>query len=72
MIVSNRGLDSNARKARADDALAEEFELLDEILQARTATGLPQGLVAARIGGYSSKRSTGPRAKIARAGECDC
>ena len=41
--------------ARADvrreyDALAEEFELLDEILKARAAAGLTQAEVAARIG----------------------
>ena len=41
--------------ARADvrreyDALAEEFELLDEILKARTAAGLTQAELAARIG----------------------
>ena len=41
--------------ARADvrreyDALAEEFELLDEILKARAETGLTQAQVAARIG----------------------
>jgi transcriptional regulator with XRE-family HTH domain len=41
--------------ARADvrreyDALAEEFELLDEILKARAAAGLTQAQVAARIG----------------------
>jgi transcriptional regulator with XRE-family HTH domain len=41
--------------ARADvrreyDALAEEFELLDEILKARSAAGLTQAEVAARIG----------------------
>ena len=41
--------------ARADvrrgyDALAEEFELLDEILKARAAAGLTQAELAARIG----------------------
>jgi transcriptional regulator with XRE-family HTH domain len=41
--------------ARADvrreyDALAEEFELLDEILKARAASGLTQAQVAALIG----------------------
>lgn len=41
--------------ARADvrreyDVLAEEFELLDEILKARAAAGLTQAEVAARIG----------------------
>ena len=41
--------------ARADvrreyDALAEEFELLDDILKARAASGLTQAQVAARIG----------------------
>ena len=41
--------------ARADvrreyDALAEEFELLNEILKARAAAGLTQAEVAARIG----------------------
>ena len=41
--------------ARADvrhenDALAEDFELLNEILKARTAAGLTQAEVAARIG----------------------
>lgn len=41
--------------ARADvrreyDALAEEFEFLDEILKARAAAGLTQAEVAARIG----------------------
>jgi transcriptional regulator with XRE-family HTH domain len=41
--------------ARADvrreyDALAEEFELLDEILKARAEAGLTQAQVAARIG----------------------
>ena len=35
---------------RAYDGLAEEFELLDEILKARTASGLTQAEVAARIG----------------------
>ena len=35
---------------RGYDALAEEFELLDEILKARTAAGLTQAEVAARIG----------------------
>lgn len=41
--------------ARADvrreyDALAEEFELLDEMLKARAAAGLTQAELAARIG----------------------
>ena len=41
--------------ARADvrreyDALAEEFELLDDILKARAAAGLTQAEVAAKIG----------------------
>ncbi len=41
--------------ARADvrrkyDAIAEEFELLDEVLKARAAAGLTQAEVAARIG----------------------
>ena len=35
---------------RAYDGLAEEFELLDEILKARAAAGLTQAEVAARIG----------------------
>ena len=35
---------------REYDRLAEEFEFLDEILKARTATGLTQADVAARIG----------------------
>ncbi len=35
---------------RAYDRLAEEFELLDEILKARAASGLTQAEVAARIG----------------------
>ena len=35
---------------RAYDGLAQEFELLDEILQARAAAGLTQAEVAARIG----------------------
>jgi transcriptional regulator with XRE-family HTH domain len=35
---------------REYDALAEEFELLDEILKARAAAGLTQAEVAARIG----------------------
>jgi transcriptional regulator with XRE-family HTH domain len=35
---------------RVYDGLAEEFELLDEILKARTASGLTQAEVAARIG----------------------
>ena len=35
---------------RAYDGIAEEFELLDEILKARTASGLTQAEVAARIG----------------------
>ena len=35
---------------REYDELAEEFELLDEILKARAAAGLTQAEVAARIG----------------------
>ena len=35
---------------RVYDGLAQEFELLDEILQARAAAGLTQAEVAARIG----------------------
>lgn len=35
---------------REYDALAEEFELLDDILKARAAAGLTQAEVAARIG----------------------
>ena len=35
---------------RVYDGLAEEFELLDEILKARAAAGLTQAEVAARIG----------------------
>src|SRR3990172_340910 len=35
---------------REYDGLAEEFELLDEILKARAAAGLTQAEVAARIG----------------------
>jgi len=35
---------------RVYDGLAEEFELLDEILKARVAAGLTQAEVAARIG----------------------
>jgi transcriptional regulator with XRE-family HTH domain len=35
---------------REYEALAEEFELLDEILRARAAAGLTQAEVAARIG----------------------
>src|SRR3990172_6947670 len=35
---------------REYDGLAEEFELLDEILRARAAAGLTQAEVAARIG----------------------
>lgn len=35
---------------REYDRLAEEFEFLDEILKARTAAGLTQADVAARIG----------------------
>src|SRR3972149_9775901 len=35
---------------RKYNALAEEFELLDEILKARAAAGLTQAEVAARIG----------------------
>jgi len=35
---------------RVYDGLAPEFELLDEILQARAAAGLTQAEVAARIG----------------------
>jgi transcriptional regulator with XRE-family HTH domain len=35
---------------REYDALAEEFELLDEILKARAAAGLTQAEMAARIG----------------------
>ena len=35
---------------REYDRIAEEFEFLDEILKARTATGMTQADVAARIG----------------------
>jgi transcriptional regulator with XRE-family HTH domain len=35
---------------RVYDGLAQEFELLDEILRARAAAGLTQAEVAARIG----------------------
>jgi len=35
---------------RLYDGLAEEFELLDEILKARAASGLTQAEVASRIG----------------------
>jgi len=41
---------SRAAVRREYDALAEEFELLDEILKARAAAGLTQAEVAARIG----------------------
>ena len=41
---------SRADVRREYDALAEDFELLDEILKARAAAGLTQAEVAARIG----------------------
>jgi transcriptional regulator with XRE-family HTH domain len=54
--MGNNLKDFRARAlARADvrheyDALAEEFDLMDEILKARTAAGLTQAEMAARIG----------------------
>lgn len=41
---------ARAEVRREYDALAEEFELLDEILKARTAAGLTQAELAVRIG----------------------
>ena len=41
---------ARAEVRREYDALAEEFELLDDILKARAAAGLTQAEVAARIG----------------------
>ena len=52
---------SRADVRREYDALAEDFELLDEILKARAAAGLTQAEVAARIGTTQAGEPAGAR-----------